>query len=90
MIPSDELEALLQREEAVVFDPESRMLLLIGRDGATPFPVSVVPPDREEGRRLPEVLREKAAAWMGTDGRPARVVWFGAGPGPRPELALAR
>jgi len=90
MIPRDRLEPLLTQEEDVMLDAASGMLLLIGREGVTPIPVSVLSPNDEDDRRLPDTLREEAEGWVGTDGRAARVVWFGARPRPRAELRLAR
>jgi penicillin-binding protein 1A len=79
VIPRNELERLLEQEQDVVFDPESESLLAFRREGTARLGLTATG-DSEPGEAiLPAGLREETESWVGTDGRRARVVWFGAG-----------
>ena len=77
MIPRNELQQLLVLEQDVAFDADSRTLVAWGREGVTEFRVSELPDTVPPEERLPDELQEQRYGWAGTDGRLARVVWFG-------------
>jgi hypothetical protein len=76
LVPRDELERLLDQEQDVLVDPESGVLLALRREGAVYVPVMEVPDAGSPDRELPDELLEQQPEWVGTDGRPARVLWF--------------
>jgi membrane peptidoglycan carboxypeptidase len=79
-IPRNELERLLLQEGEVGLDRESGLLLAFRGEGTVALPVVELPDSVSPGERLPDSLREERPSWVGTDGRRARIVWFGDGP----------
>jgi hypothetical protein len=69
------LDRLLERESEVLFLPDRGELEGFGPGGYVRVPVTVLPPVFPEDG--PPRDREPALEpWTGTDGRPARVIWF--------------
>jgi penicillin-binding protein 1A len=79
-IPRNELEHLLEQEQDVLLDQQSGALLAFSREGTAWLPVTELPDNDAWDARLPDELCEETMNWVGTDGRSAHVVWFGARP----------
>jgi penicillin-binding protein 1A len=88
-IPRNELACLLEQEQDVILDHPSEMLLGFAREGTARLAVTELADNDGWTERLPGRLREESASWVGTDGRRARVVWFGDRPGREPEGGLS-
>jgi penicillin-binding protein 1A len=88
-IPRNELASLLEQEQDVVLDHASETLLGFTREGTARLAVTELADNDGWTERLPGRLREESAGWLGTDGRRARVIWFGERPGREPEGGLS-
>jgi hypothetical protein len=80
MVPHDELERLLAQEQDALVEPETGELLAFTREGTARLPLTELAASGAAEARLPAALLEESAYWVGTDGRRARVVFFGDGP----------
>ena len=79
-IPGNELTQLVAGEPEVSYEPRREMLVASGASGFVEFPVTVLPDnDPPSGSRVDGAL--DADSWIGTDGRPARLIWLGCGTG---------
>jgi len=88
-VPLGELQQMLEHEPHLFFDARRNKLEYWGPEGVVRVAV-LAQPEREAAHRMPEGLEPDS--WVGTDGRPARVVWLDGRPRSRlnPPAAMER
>jgi penicillin-binding protein 1A len=75
MIPRNELERLLEQEQDVRFRRRRSILEAFTPEGIVRLPVTLLPASDPPVELASDELSD-APAWIGTDGRPAQVIWF--------------